>query len=107
MKNLFFLLMVVPFGLHAQVDTGVHFEHGISWTAVKAKARAENKYIFMDCFTTWCGPCRYMSTTIFPQKESGDYMNDKFVSVAVQLDTTARDADDVKAWYADGHDIAA
>ncbi len=99
--------MVVPFGLHAQVDTGVHFEHGISWAAVKAKARAENKYIFMDCFTTWCGPCRYMSTTIFPQKESGDYMNDKFVSVAVQLDTTAKDADDVKAWYADGHDIAA
>ncbi|HXB35172.1 MAG TPA: thioredoxin fold domain-containing protein [Puia sp.] len=107
MKRLTFLLLVVPFGLRAQVDTGVRFEHGLSWAAVKAKARAENKYIFMDCFTTWCGPCRYMSTAIFPQKESGDYMNDKFVSVAVQLDTTAKDADDVKGWYADGHDIAA
>jgi thioredoxin-related protein len=106
MKKMLILLLLVPFVLHAQVDTGVHFERGISWAAVKAKARAENKYIFMDCFTTWCGPCRYMSTTIFPQKESGDYMNDKFVSVAVQLDTTAKDADDVKAWYADGHDIA-
>jgi thioredoxin-related protein len=106
MKKLLFLLLVVPFGLRAQVDTGVRFEHGLSWTAVKAKARAENKYIFMDCFTTWCGPCRYMSTAIFPRKESGDYMNDKFVSVAVQLDSTAKDADDVKGWYADGHDIA-
>jgi thioredoxin-related protein len=106
MKKLLFLLLLVPLVMHAQVDTGVHFEQGISWAAVKAKARAENKYIFMDCFTTWCGPCRYMSTTIFPRKESGDYMNDKFVSVAVQLDTTAKDADDVKAWYGDGHDIA-
>ncbi|HUB60874.1 MAG TPA: thioredoxin fold domain-containing protein [Puia sp.] len=90
----------------APADTGVHFEHNLSWTAIQAKARAENKYIFMDCFTTWCGPCRYMSTTIFPREETGNYFNDKFISVKVQLDTTAGDADNVKAWYADGHDIA-
>jgi thioredoxin-related protein len=106
MRGLLFLLLSVPFLLQAQEDKGVHFEQGLSWASVQAKAKAENKYIFMDCFTTWCGPCRYMSTTIFPQKESGDYMNDKFVSVAVQLDTTAGDADNIKAWYADGHDIA-
>jgi hypothetical protein len=47
-----------------------------------------------------------MATTIFPQDETGKYMNDKFVSVAVQLDTTAKDAPDVKAWYGDGHDLA-
>ncbi len=110
MKKFLFLFLVGPFLVQtpaqAQVDTGVHFERGLSWAAVQAKAKAENKYIFMDCFTTWCGPCRYMSTAIFPQKKSGDYMNNKFVSVAVQLDTTAKDADDVKAWYADGHAIA-
>ncbi len=98
--------MLLPFLAQAQVDTGVHFEHNLSWTAIQAKAKAENKYIFMDCFTTWCGPCRFMSAMIFPQKESGDYMNDKFISVKVQLDTTAGDAGNIKAWYADGHDIA-
>jgi len=106
MKSIFFLLVLAPFLLQAQQDTGVHFEQGLAWAAVKAKAKAENKYIFMDCFTTWCGPCRYMSTTIFPQEETGHYMNDKFVSIGVQLDTTAKDAGEVKAWYADGHDIA-
>ena len=60
----------------------------------------------MDCFTTWCGPCRFMSATIFPQEETGNYFKDKFISVKVQLDTTAKDADNIKAWYADGHDIA-
>jgi len=106
MKKVFFLLMLLPFLTQAQVDTGVHFEHGLSWSAIQAKAKAENKYIFMDCFTTWCGPCRYMSTTIFPQEETGNYFNDKFISVKVQLDTTAGDAANIKAWYADGHDIA-
>jgi thiol-disulfide isomerase/thioredoxin len=85
---------------------GINFEHGLPWSAIQAKAKAENKYILVDCFTTWCGPCRFMTTQIFPQKESGDYFNDKFVSVAVQLDTTAKDAPEVKAWYADGHAIA-
>jgi hypothetical protein len=33
-------------------------------------------------------------------------MNDKFISIAVQLDTTSKDADNIKAWYKDGHDIA-
>ena len=68
-------------------DKGVHFDHESSWTAIQARARAEHKYIFMDCFTTWCGPCRFMATTIFPQEEAGNYFNDKFVSVKVQLDT--------------------
>ena len=38
-------------------ETGVRFLHKISsWEAVIAQAKKENKYIFVDCFTTWCGP---------------------------------------------------
>jgi thioredoxin-related protein len=102
------LLVYVGFLLPAAVfaqEKGVHFEHALSLAEVKAKAKAENKYIFMDCFTTWCGPCRYMRTTIFPQEEMGNFFNDKFVSVEVQLDTTAKDNDHVKSWYADAHAI--
>jgi len=104
----FLLLAIVGLLLSARVvaqEKGVHFEHALSWTEVKAKAKAENKYIFLDCFTTWCGPCRYMRTTIFPQEEIGNFFNDKFVSAEVQLDTTAADNDHVKSWYADAHAI--
>ena len=104
-KIILLLLFPIPLLIQAQ-DTGVQFQHQASWKEILAKAKAENKYIFMDCFTTWCGPCRYMSSTIFPLKEVGDFMNDKFISVAVQLDTTDKDNDAVKSWYQDGHDIA-
>ena len=86
-------------------DKGVQFDHQSNWSAIRARAKTEHKYIFMDCFTTWCGPCRFMSTTIFPQEEAGNYFNDKFVSVKVQLDSTAKDDAHVRAWYADAHNL--
>ena len=103
MPRLALLLFLFPFVASAQ---GVNFEKTLSWSAIQAKAKTENKYIFVDCFTTWCGPCRYMTTTVFPTKEAGDYFNDKFVNVAIQLDTTSKDAPEVKAWYSDAHNIA-
>jgi thiol-disulfide isomerase/thioredoxin len=105
MKKTLWLILILPFLSQAQDDKGVHFEHGLSWAAVQAKAKAENKYIFMDCFTTWCGPCKYMRSQVFPQEAAGTYFNDKFISVGVQLDTSKVDNDTVKAWYADAHAI--
>jgi thioredoxin-related protein len=104
MKKLFLLLSFIPSILSAQ-DKGIHFEHGLSWQQVQAKAKTENKYVFMDCFTTWCGPCRFMSANIFPLQDVGDSMNAHFISVAVQLDTTAGDNAEIKSWYQSGHDI--
>lgn len=98
------LSLLLPVAVAAQ-EKGIHFEHALSWVEVKAKAKAENKYIFVDCFTTWCGPCKHMSTVIFPQEEAGKFFNDKFVNVEVQLDTTAKDNAHVKSWYADAHAI--
>src|ERR1700753_698476 len=105
MKKLFLLFALVPFLLQAQ-EKGIQFQHELSWQQIQAKAKAENKYIFMDCYTTWCGPCKMMATQIFPLASVGTAMNDKFVCVAVQLDTTSKDADRIKAWYQDGHDLA-
>jgi thioredoxin-related protein len=96
--------LLLPFLASAQ-DKGIHFEHEGSWTAIRAKAKAENKYIFIDCYTTWCGPCKFMSTTIFPMEQAGDYFNSKFINVKVQLDTTAKDDAHTKSWYADAHNL--
>lgn len=110
MKRMILFLLILPLFSLAQdkqvtADKGVSFQDDLSWTAVKAKAKAENKYIFMDCYTTWCGPCKYMKNTVFPQEECGSYFNAKFISVGVQLDTTAKDNSMVKSWYKDAHHI--
>ena len=105
MKKLFLLTLLLPLLSFAQ-EKGIHFQHGLNWQQVKEKARAENKYIFIDCFTTWCGPCRYMSANIFPMEEVGNVFNDKFISIKIQLDSTTNDNEEVKSWFKDAFAIA-
>ncbi|MBC5619878.1 thioredoxin family protein [Butyricimonas sp. NSJ-56] len=64
---------------------GVNFEH-LTFDEALAKAKAENKLIFMDCYTTWCGPCKYMTENVFPQEKAGEYFNPKFVCVKFDME---------------------
>lgn len=94
--------------VNAQVDTmykGIKFEDGLTWEQIREKALRDHKYIFMDCFTTWCGPCRNMERTTYSNEQVGAYVNSKFISVKVQMDTSTRDSDRVKKWYAQSQDI--
>jgi len=105
MKKLFLIFLLLPFIGSAQVK-GTHFEHGLSWQQVKEKARKENKYLLVDCFTTWCGPCKYMASTIFPQEKVGEFFNKNFVNVKVQFDQTKNDSEEVKSWYTDAQTMS-
>ena len=97
-KTILLLLLCLPFLSIAQ---GIKFEEGLTWRQVLAKAKAENKYIFVDCYATWCGPCKMMDEEIYPLKEVGDIYNGQFVSVKVQMDKTDKDDSLVKNWYID------
>ncbi|HLX91695.1 MAG TPA: DUF255 domain-containing protein [Puia sp.] len=114
MKWILFFLLSAPAILIAQNsslsqqvtgNTGIIFERGLSWDDIKLKAKAEGKPIFMDCYATWCGPCKFMSQNIFTQKAVGDFMNKNFISVAVQMDRTAKDGEEIKKWYLDATSI--
>jgi thioredoxin-related protein len=94
-----FCLFLTGFKLDAQVSTGINFRHGLPWSAIKEIARVENKYIFLDCYATWCAPCKRMDKEIYPVTEVANYANRNFVSVKVQLDTSAGDDDETRRWY--------
>ncbi len=64
---------------------GIKFEKG-TWEAVLAKAEQENKPIFVDAYTTWCGPCKWMAKEIFTQKEVGAYINAHFVAYKMDME---------------------
>ncbi len=88
------------------VKDSIHFETKLSWEQIQTKARNENKLVFMDCFATWCAPCRYMSEKVFTQKEVADFMNSNFICVAVQMDKTTKDPPEIRKWYSDASEIA-
>ncbi|KKX50276.1 thioredoxin domain-containing protein [Sphingobacterium sp. IITKGP-BTPF85] len=66
MKKILLFLLILPFAVIGQ-EKGITFEHGLNWSQIKEKAKKENKFIFVDLFTTWCGPCKYMSASVFSQ----------------------------------------
>jgi thiol-disulfide isomerase/thioredoxin len=42
--------------------------------------------IFVDCYTTWCGPCKIMARDVFPDKEVGDFYNQHFINVKMDME---------------------
>lgn len=70
----------------AVASEGVVFLEGKSYAEALKAAKAEGKMLFVDCYTSWCGPCRMMATQVFPQKKVGDYFNKHFVSFKIDME---------------------
>ncbi len=64
---------------------GIKFHHG-AWAEVKAAAEKEHKLIFVDFYTTWCAPCKFMQNEVFPLKQIGDFYNPRFISVKIDAE---------------------
>ncbi|ALJ01676.1 thioredoxin family protein [Rufibacter tibetensis] len=106
MKNLLFVALALAFRVaNAQQVPGVKFEQGLSWSQIQEKARKENKYIFLDAYTTWCKPCVLMDKNIFPQQKVGEFFNAYFISVKVQMDNSKKDTGETIKWRPDAERI--
>jgi thioredoxin-related protein len=61
------------------------FESG-NLESVLQKAAKENKLIFIDAYTTWCGPCKKMSKEVFTIDTVANYFNRKFVNYKFDME---------------------
>ncbi|NVM64946.1 thiol:disulfide interchange protein [Mucilaginibacter sp. SG538B] len=57
-----------------------------SWTEALKQAARQNKYIFVDAYATWCGPCKMLKATTFKNNKVADFYNDNFVNVAIDME---------------------
>lgn len=64
---------------------GIRFETG-DWSSVVAKAKKANKLIYVDVYTTWCGPCKVLAASVFPRKAAGDKYNPNFVNYRIDAE---------------------
>ena len=69
-----------------QAENGIRFFEG-SWEQALAEAKSTGKPIFMDCYTSWCVPCKMLATTVFTKKEVGDYFNSHFINVKMDMES--------------------
>lgn len=89
MKNRIMQLVLCIFMLGTSMGgfaQGIKFFEG-TFDEALAKAKQENKLVFVDFFATWCAPCKQMAETVFTDEEVGKYMNDKFVCMQINVET--------------------
>lgn len=88
MKRLFIILaaimLTVP--VMAQKQEGIQWENGTLVQALKKAEESGKGLVFLDCYATWCGPCKYMANTVFTSKEAGEYFNRKFVNIKIDME---------------------
>tara|TARA_B110000037_G_scaffold73775_1_gene88597 strand:+ start:218 stop:1417 length:1200 start_codon:yes stop_codon:yes gene_type:complete len=83
MKKIIILLLSISYlAINAQ---GIAFFKG-TFEEAKAYAQKEDKLIFMDAYAAWCGPCKRMAKNVFPTKEAGDFFNENFVNVKMDME---------------------
>lgn len=49
-------------------------------------AAKEHKIIFMDAYTSWCGPCKRMASEVFTAEEVGKFYNKHFINIKVDME---------------------
>ena len=78
------LALLFTVTLSAQ-DRKIEFRD-LTFDEALAAAKKESKPIFMDCYTVWCGPCKWMSANIFTNNTVADYYNENFVCVKFDME---------------------
>jgi len=56
------------------------------WKALLAKAKKENKLIFLDAYTEWCRPCIMMAKNVFTLDKVADFYNEHFINVSMDME---------------------
>jgi thioredoxin len=87
MKKMFYRLAVLAIFLLPSVPSqsndereGINFFEG-TWQETLQRSATENKLIFLDISTSWCGWCKKMKQNTYSDKKVAAYFNAHFINV--------------------------
>ncbi len=67
---------------HAQ---GIEFFDG-EYAEAFEMAQKTGKLVFVDAYAVWCGPCKRMAATTFKDAKVGDFFNEQFINMKIDME---------------------
>lgn len=64
----------------------MNFENSEMVSAALEKAKAENKLVFLEMYTTWCEPCKTLDKQVFTNPDMANFLNSNFVNMHVDAE---------------------
>lgn len=75
----------LPVSVNAKPATHINFIEDAFDEALRQGAK-QNKYIFVDAYATWCGPCKMLKARTFTDSQAAAFFNSNFVNVSVDME---------------------
>lgn len=85
MKKILCLLFFIVSVASAKDTKGIRFTEG-TWADILNEAKTQQKLIFVDIYTTWCGPCKTMANRVFTDAAVGEKFNASFINFKIDAE---------------------
>ena len=89
LKALICLTLISSMALTGQAQTGSNKQINFTattWAEALKQAAAQNKFIFVDAYATWCGPCKMLKATTFKNANAAAFFNENFINAALDME---------------------
>ncbi len=80
--SFFFLIFAIQLFFPQQ---NIKFEDS-DFATILTKAKTEKKLIFLDAYTSWCGPCKLMERNVFTDTNVAEYYNKNFINAHFDME---------------------
>ena len=90
-ETLFLILAVLTLSfnyestLQDSKNKGINFSD-LSFEDALKEAKSSNKLVFLDAYAAWCGPCKWMEANTFKDKKVGDYFNENYINLKIDME---------------------
>ncbi|WP_430815956.1 thioredoxin fold domain-containing protein [Carboxylicivirga sp. RSCT41] len=84
MKNTV-VTIILLFIIQLSKGQGIKFEN-IDLKQALEQAKKNDKLVFLDCYTSWCAPCKLLDKNVFTQEKVGDLFNLHFINIKLNME---------------------